>query len=94
MKKRLLMGLLVLLSSVTNVANAALELIITDGIDSARPIAIVPLNGKEQKHCLLIFRLLSRRIFNEVVNSAQFLPARCLKHLTMSRKLTSTHGLT
>ncbi|GEM76914.1 Tol-Pal system beta propeller repeat protein TolB [Vibrio agarivorans] len=42
MIKRLVLGMLVLLSSLSSVAHAALELVITDGIDSARPIAIVP----------------------------------------------------
>ncbi|MGU3842047.1 Tol-Pal system beta propeller repeat protein TolB, partial [Vibrio diabolicus] len=42
MIRRLLLGMFVLFSSMTNVANAALELVITDGIDSARPIAVVP----------------------------------------------------
>ncbi|MGD8111160.1 Tol-Pal system beta propeller repeat protein TolB [Vibrio sp. TRT 17S01] len=42
MLKRLILGCLLVLSSTVQVANAALELVITDGIDSARPIAIVP----------------------------------------------------
>lgn len=42
MLKRLIIGLALVLTSSVQVANAALELVITDGIDSARPIAIVP----------------------------------------------------
>ncbi|WP_194435423.1 Tol-Pal system beta propeller repeat protein TolB [Vibrio fluminensis] len=42
MLKRLILGLALIISSTVQVANAALELVITDGIDSARPIAIVP----------------------------------------------------
>lgn len=49
MIKRLLLGLFVLCTSMTNVANAALELVITDGIDSARPIAIVPFKWEGEK---------------------------------------------
>jgi TolB protein len=40
--KKLTTSLFILLLSMTNMANAALELVITEGIDSARPIAIVP----------------------------------------------------
>ncbi|TMX36587.1 Tol-Pal system beta propeller repeat protein TolB [Vibrio sp. Hep-1b-8] len=42
MLKRLVLGCMLTVMSVFQVANAALELVITDGIDSARPIAIVP----------------------------------------------------
>ncbi len=42
MFKRLILGCVLVLTSSLQVTNAALELIITDGINSARPIAIVP----------------------------------------------------
>lgn len=42
MFKRLIIGCLLVISSSVQLANAALELVITDGINSARPIAIVP----------------------------------------------------
>lgn len=42
MIKRLFTGLLILCASITGVAHAALELVITEGADLARPIAIVP----------------------------------------------------
>ncbi|MEF1283971.1 Tol-Pal system beta propeller repeat protein TolB [Vibrio sp. M250220] len=42
MLKRLVLGCMLTVMSAFHVANAALELVITDGIDSARPIAIVP----------------------------------------------------
>ncbi|MFM2589411.1 Tol-Pal system beta propeller repeat protein TolB [Vibrio sp. TBV020] len=42
MLKRLIIGCVLTMMSIFQTANAALELVITDGIDSARPIAIVP----------------------------------------------------
>ena len=42
MIKKLITGLLILGASLSPMANAALELVITEGIDSARPIGIVP----------------------------------------------------
>ncbi|MBD0786966.1 Tol-Pal system protein TolB [Vibrio sp. Y2-5] len=42
MFKRLILGCVLVITSSLQFANAALELVITDGINSARPIAIVP----------------------------------------------------
>ncbi|MGF1694668.1 Tol-Pal system beta propeller repeat protein TolB [Vibrio kyushuensis] len=49
MFKRIILGCLLLLSSTVQFANAALELVITDGINSARPIAIVPFKWQGDK---------------------------------------------
>ncbi|WP_070963125.1 Tol-Pal system beta propeller repeat protein TolB [Vibrio sonorensis] len=49
MLKRLILGCLLVISSSFQLANAALELVITDGIDSARPIAIVPFKWEGSK---------------------------------------------
>ncbi|MCK6261934.1 Tol-Pal system beta propeller repeat protein TolB [Vibrio sp. ZSDE26] len=49
MFKRIILGCLLLMSSTVQFANAALELVITDGINSARPIAIVPFKWQGDK---------------------------------------------
>ncbi|PMJ89806.1 Tol-Pal system beta propeller repeat protein TolB [Vibrio sp. 10N.261.55.A7] len=49
MFKRIILGCLLLLSSTVQFANAALELVITDGINSARPIAVVPFQWQGAK---------------------------------------------
>ncbi len=48
MLKRIVLGCVLVLASSLQIANAALELVITDGIDSARPIAIVPFKWEGQ----------------------------------------------
>ena len=50
MIRRLLLGMFVLFSSMTNVANAALELVITDGIDSVHFFDIMK-NGSGDPAC-------------------------------------------
>ncbi len=49
MIKRIITGLLILSNALSTVAHAALELVITEGIDSARPIAIVPFKWEGAK---------------------------------------------
>ncbi len=49
MIKKLITGLLILSAGIANFAHAALELVITEGINSARPIAIVPLQWEGSK---------------------------------------------
>ena len=49
MIKRLITGLFLVCLSFVNVAHAALELVITEGIDSARPIAVVPFKWEGTK---------------------------------------------
>ncbi|WED22775.1 Tol-Pal system beta propeller repeat protein TolB [Vibrio sp. JC009] len=73
MIKRLLTSIVILMIGFSNVANAALELVITEGIDSARPIAIIPFkwNG-EQK----LPHDVSAVIASDLQRSGKFNPVR------------------
>ena len=71
MIKRLITGLLVFSTGLSTMAHAALELIITEGIDSARPIAIVPFKwegGTELPHDV------SKIIASDLQRSGKFSP--------------------